>query len=150
MNNEAQFIQFSKKYRGKFRRIAAATRRELEPDDVEGEAWWLAKEWELKGIPARFDDPSYVDKLFSHLYQKLVRYTDKKVRTGVRLDHWAYGDSPENDAHPLLKKLASGQESQPLEPCLRWRLPQNSSSSPGRMIQEPVRTCSSCGTMIIA
>lgn len=41
MNNEAQFIHFAKKYRGKFRRIAAATRREFEPDDVEGEAWWL-------------------------------------------------------------------------------------------------------------
>ena len=78
----------------------------------------MAKNWELKGIPRSFDDPAYVDKLFSHLYQQLVRYTDKKVRTGVRLDHWAYGDNPESDAHPLMNRLVASEESQPLEALL--------------------------------
>lgn len=69
----------------------------------------------LSGTPTNFGEPSYVDKLFSYLYQRLVRYTDKKIRTGVRLDHWAYGDSPESDAHPLLNRLAAVEESQPLQ-----------------------------------
>ncbi|MEO6959037.1 MAG: hypothetical protein ABI228_00775, partial [Burkholderiaceae bacterium] len=101
------FAQFAKKYRGKFRRIAAATRRELEPDDVMIEAWILTKEWELSGTPISFDDPMYVDKLFSHLYPDLVRNTDKKIRTALRLDYWAYGDNPESDSHPLMNRLVA-------------------------------------------
>ncbi|NYT66836.1 hypothetical protein H0A58_12790 [Alcaligenaceae bacterium] len=112
------FAQFASQYRGKFRQIAGATRREIEMDDVEGEAWLMTKEWELQGIPIRFNDASYIDKLFAYLYQKLVKYADKKVRFGVRLDHWDYGNNQEADTHPLLNKLAAAENSQPLEALL--------------------------------
>lgn len=115
---QAAFSHFAKKYRRKFQSIASATRRELEPDDVQGEAWQMTKEWELKGVPISFGDPEYIDKLFSHLYQKLVKYGDKKVRTGVRLDHWAYGDNPEMDSHPLMNRLVAAESDQPLEALL--------------------------------
>lgn len=114
----AAFGDFAKKYRRKFQSIASATRRELEPDDVQGEAWQMTKEWELKGVPISFGDPEYIDKLFSHLYQKLVKYTDKKVRTGVRLNHWAYGDNPGMDSHPLMNRLVAAESDQPLEALL--------------------------------
>lgn len=117
MDDDA-FAQFAKKYRGKFRSIAAATRRELEPDDVMGEAWLLAKGWELAGTPIGFNDTADVDKLFSHLYQKFVNYTDKNIRNGVRLDHWTYGDNPETDSHPLMNLLAAAEGDQPLEALL--------------------------------
>jgi len=42
----AEFMQFSRKYRHKFRRIAKATRNECEHDDVQNEAWILAERWE--------------------------------------------------------------------------------------------------------
>ncbi len=131
MNFDAQFIQFSKKYYSTFERISAATRLELSPGDVENEAWLLAKEWELEGIPARFDDRSYVDKLFSHLYQKLVRYNEKNLRYAVRTDHWIYGDESESSPHPLLNKLASDEGSQPLESLLAREEAKNQPVEPG-------------------
>lgn len=69
----------------------------------------------MKPRCATFDNPNYVDRLFSHLYQKLVRYTDNKVRTGLRLDYCAYGDGSEGDDHPLMNHLAAAKEGQPLE-----------------------------------
>lgn len=125
------FAQFAKKYRGKFRRIAAATRRELEPDDVMGEAWVLTKEWEFAGTPIRFDDPAYVDKLFSHLYRQLVDYTDKKIRNGVRLDHWAYGNDPKTDSHPLMNRLVAAEGDQPLEALLSMEAAAEQPPEPG-------------------
>jgi hypothetical protein len=130
MTNDA-FVQFAKKYRGKFQRIAAATRRELEPDDVMSEAWMLTKEWELAGTPIRFDDSAYVDKLFSHLYPKLVTYADKKIRNGVRLDHWEYGDDPETDSHPLMNRLVAAEGDQPLEALLALEAAAEQPPEPG-------------------
>src|SRR3546814_9578431 len=45
----AEFMQFSRKHRHKFKRIAKATRNECEHDDVQNEAWILAEHWEQAG-----------------------------------------------------------------------------------------------------
>ncbi|OWT56827.1 hypothetical protein [Candidimonas nitroreducens] len=88
----AEFMQFSRKYRHKFRRIANATRNECQHDDVQNEAWILAERWEQAGTPIDFDNPKDIDKLFSFLYSKLVKHVEKKIRNAVRLDHYSYGD----------------------------------------------------------
>lgn len=69
------FDQFAHKYRDKFRSIARATRGEVDPDEVQNEAW-------------------------------------------VQAAHWAYGDNPATDVHPLLNKLSVAQDAQPLEHLL--------------------------------
>jgi AraC-like DNA-binding protein len=49
--------------------------------------------------------------------KKLVRYTETTVRHAIKLDHWAFGDDPEHDTHPLLNKLSAEASLGPLE-CL--------------------------------
>lgn len=111
----AEFLQFAKKYRHKFWQIAKATKREYVPDDVQNEAWLLAKEWELNETPINFDNSEDIDKLFAFLYTKLVNHTERKIRNGVRLDHYSYGDGSEDEVHPLMNKLAAPESTQPLE-----------------------------------
>ncbi len=81
----AEFMQFSRKYRYKFRRIAKATRNECEHDDVQNEAWILVERWEQAGTSIDFDNQKDIDKLFSFLYNKLVKHVEKKIRNTVRL-----------------------------------------------------------------
>lgn len=110
-----EFMQFSRKYRHKFRRIAKATRNECEHDDVQNEAWILVERWEQAGTPIDFDSQKDIDKLFSFLYNKLVKHVEKKIRNAVRLDHYSYGDNSESEVHPLMNKLGTSETSQPLQ-----------------------------------
>jgi len=114
----AEFMQFSRKYRHKFRRIAKATRNECEHDDVQNEAWILAERWAQAGTPIDFDDQKDIDKLFSFLYNKLVKHVEKKIRNAVRLDHYSYGDNSESEVHPLMNKLETSETSRPLQMLL--------------------------------
>lgn len=111
----ADFLLFAKKYRHKFRQIAKATKNEHEPNDVQGEAWVLIEEWRSSKVPISFDNPQDIDRLFAFLYAKLVKHSEKNIRYAVRLDHYSTGDSLENEAHPLMNKLAASKNSQPLE-----------------------------------
>src|SRR3546814_16387923 len=52
----AEFMQFSRKHRHKFKRIAKATRNECEHDDGKNETWILAEPWEKAGTPKNFDN----------------------------------------------------------------------------------------------
>src|SRR3546814_19254207 len=58
----AEFMQFSRKHRHKFKRIAKATRNECEHDDVQNEAWILAEHWEQAGTPIDFENQKDKDK----------------------------------------------------------------------------------------
>jgi len=111
----AEFMQFSRQYRHKFRQIANATRNECEHGDVQNEAWILVERWEQAGTPIDFDNPQDIDKLFSFLYNKLVNHVEKKIRNAVRLDHYSSGDNSENGVHPLMNKLGAPEGSQPLQ-----------------------------------
>lgn len=85
------------------RRIARATRGEHDLSDVIGAAWLLARELAAKTrTPVLFLDGSYQKFLISRLYQRLVRYTDKKIRTSLRLEHSA---TPDDDS-PLSERLS--------------------------------------------
>ncbi len=57
-------------------------------------------------------------KLLSHLYQHLVRYTERQVRHAVRLDHAPKGSSQDSDAHPLTYLLVSNDGHDPLSEML--------------------------------
>lgn len=115
------FERFLRDRRRNLQTIAKHTEQEFSLEDVQGEAWILAFELqEERGIPTHFADPSYQDQLCRFLYQKLVRYAETTVRYAVKLDHWAFGDDPEHDSHPLLNKLSAEAGSDPLE-CLMAR-----------------------------
>ena len=114
----ADFLKFAKKYQYKFKRISNATKREHEPQDVQNEAWLLAAEWEINKTPIDFDNSQDVDKLFSFLYNKLVNHSERKIRNGIRLDHYSSNDGSENEVHPLMNKLSAPENSQPLEVLL--------------------------------
>lgn len=97
------------------RRIARHTQGEMELCDVQSEAWLMAQRlFERRGVLIEFDNAQHQELLLSHLYQQLVRYTELQVRHAVRLDHWAHGDDPANDTHPILNKLSADDSSDPL------------------------------------
>jgi hypothetical protein len=114
-NNLADFLQFAKKHQRKFAQIAKATKQEYGREDVQNEAWVLIAEWKSSKAPIRLDDAQDIDRLFGYLYNKLVKGSEKKIRNSVRLDHYSYGDSSGEEAHPLMNKLAAPENTQPLE-----------------------------------
>lgn len=113
-NKLADFLKFAKQYRHKFRQISRATNYEYEPDDVQNEAWLLIEVWEPDKRPIDLHNLQDIDSLFAYLYGTLVNNVEKKIRNGVRLDHYSYGDS-EDEVHPLMNKLAAPESTQPLE-----------------------------------
>ena len=90
----AQWIayeQFVLKYKSAFWRIAARTRGEYEPDDIESEALVLAaKLAETRGIQIQFDDAGYLDMLLGRLHQRLINLTRWPTHSQVMLAaiHW--------------------------------------------------------------
>jgi hypothetical protein len=117
--NHQAFEQFLRDRRRNLQMIARHTDQEFSLEDVQGEAWVLAFEMEAeRGVPISFADSSYQDLLCRFLYQKLVRYAETTVRYAVKLDHWAFGDDPDHDTHPLLNKLSAARGSDPLESLL--------------------------------
>ena len=112
--DQLAYSDFIAKYRKKFRSISSKTNGEYTFDDVVGEAWLMACVLEeRKGIEVNFRDQDFQSLLMSHLYQQLVVYTDKKVRTAVQLDHAPKGIEMEDVPHPLMRKLAASSDSEP-------------------------------------
>lgn len=66
------------------------------------------------GIAADFLDPVFLKMLLSHLYQKLVRYTEVNVRHATRLDRSNNPDAGEDAVHPLMNKLVGDDGKDPL------------------------------------
>lgn len=78
--------------------------------DVVHEAWIMA--WSLQaadGAPVNLADTACQERLLSHLYQHLVRYTEQNVRRAVRLDHAPKGSGHDDDVHPLNYLLVSNE-----------------------------------------
>lgn len=109
------FDDFVARYRGDLKRIAWATKGEQQYNDVVQEAWLMAKELAAcDGVTADFLEPEFLKTLLSHLYQKLVRYTERNVRYASRLDHSNSTDPGEDAAHPLMNKLVGDDGRDPL------------------------------------
>lgn len=95
------------------RRIASHTRGEYSPLDVEHEAWLLACDLAGVGdVVAALANPEFQDTLLRYLYQNLVRYRERKIRTAVRLDQ-EDEDSP--DKYDLISASNVDNTCNPLE-----------------------------------
>lgn len=125
--NHSAFERFVADRRRDLQRISRSTRSEHSLADVVNEAWIEAMNLEGKGHCIEFLSPPFQQLLISHLYQRLVRYTDLKVRHGMRLDHAAPGDDGEA-SHWLLRTLVSDGGEHPL--TLLERLEESSSAEP--------------------
>ena len=109
------FDHFVNRHKAHLERIARATRGEFQYDDVVQEAWLMANHLEAhRGISADFLDREFLKTLFSHLFQKLVRYTELHVRHAARLDHANGDDAGEGALHPLMNKLVGDDGRDPL------------------------------------
>lgn len=113
----ADFLLFAQKHQKKFKQIANATGQEYAPEDAQGEAWLLVEVLESGKAPINLHNLQDIDRLFACLYVKLVKRSEKNICYSVRLDHYSYGDS-DDEAHPLMNKLAAPESSQPLEVLL--------------------------------
>lgn len=113
------FQQFTVQQKKKLQSIARATRGEYQFDDVVSEAWIMASSLQTsEGRPLDLSDMDCQSKLLSYLFQHLVRYTEKKVRNAVRLDHAPKGSEHDEDVHPLAYLLVSNDGRNPLDELL--------------------------------
>jgi len=106
--DDDNFRQFTILKEADLKHIARATRGEYRLDDVIHEAWLMAYDLGIaQGKPLDLLNSDSQYKLLSHLFQHLVRYTERKVRNAVRLDHAPAGSEDDGGAHPLSYLLAS-------------------------------------------
>jgi hypothetical protein len=103
--NLAAFQRFAHKNRSKFKQISSASGREHSVGDVENDSFVIAFEVAARdGREIDFDDPDFQERVITFLYQRLVKYTDKKVRKAVRLDKPIDGEDISADDHPALRE----------------------------------------------
>lgn len=143
-----QFEAFVEARRGDLRRIAYATKGEMELGDIINDAWLIAMEiGEGMDEPFDFSCLEHQNKLLAWLGARHGKYADKTVRYAVKLDRgW---DQPEEEkTGAALSRVLSGPESD--DPLVRGliedqadelmtmvrasyshRLPPTSSSWPG-------------------
>lgn len=113
--SDADFRRFVTLRRKKLQQIAYRTRGECQLGDVENEAWQLAAEWgDLTGRPIDLNEPAQQDRLIAFLYQRLVRYTEVKLRGAIRLDHAPDGTNWPDGIHPVLAKMSANEGQDPL------------------------------------
>lgn len=113
------FQRFADQKKKDLRRIARHTRGEYQFEGVVNEAWIMAASMQsATGGPLDLSDPGSQERLLSHLYQELVRYSEQTVRRAVRLDHAPCGSDDGGDAHPLAYSLVANDGSDPLSELL--------------------------------
>lgn len=86
------FAKFCSLHIAAFRRIAAATRGEVEAGEMQGEAWLLIQDIESR--EGRVLDLNAADdqqSLLRRLYNKLVKFPDRTIRFASKLDAPARG-----------------------------------------------------------
>lgn len=117
-SHESAFEQFVERSQKNMQRIARATHGAYQFDDVRQEAWLLAYDLCAKGkIDRALRDEESRQVLLSHLYQKLVRYTDQRLRGAISLDPLVeYGD---DETCALLDLLASDSRDNPLDELIQ-------------------------------
>jgi hypothetical protein len=113
--SQAAFEEFVVQRKRDLERIGRSTRNEYELVDVANEAWLKAFELKArKNVAVDFLDRSFQDLLIRHLYQHLVRYTERNVRYATRLDHAVRGGDRDSESPPLMHTLISDDGRHPL------------------------------------
>lgn len=110
--NDDAFNRFWSRNTTHWNRISRHTRGETSFLELKSEAWLMVQDWTLDGHATNLDDAEDEKRLISHLYQKLVRYTELNVRHAVRLDHAPGGD--EEQSHPLMNMLRANEAYDPV------------------------------------
>ena len=91
---------------GKWQQIKRASRGDHDEDDVASAARQLCYEWTaMAGQPIDWTDGATVERFIEHLYNKLIKFTERKHRSAVRLDHAPPG--VDGDRHPMADRLAA-------------------------------------------
>ncbi len=113
--DDAVFRLFTELRRTDLQRIARHTRGEYQFGDVVNEAWVMASSLQTRdGGWFDLSNGECQEQFLSHLYQHLVRYTEKNVRHAVRLDHSPIAGGHEGDMHPVAYALVSNEGRDPL------------------------------------
>jgi hypothetical protein len=106
------YFGFLRDRRADLARIARRTDGEYSPEDLESEAWLVANEiGEKRARPIDLDDVIDQEGVLARLYTRFVKFADKTLRWGVRLDRGWEGEG--DDLPPLLDKLAATDSSDP-------------------------------------
>lgn len=114
-DNDA-FNHFLAQHKRALQRISRHTQGEVSLEEVHAEAWLMVHALAGKGRAIDLAETEDQQRLISHLYQQLVRYTELQVRHAVRLDH-APGD--DDQPHPLMNLLTAGESDDPLVALLQ-------------------------------
>lgn len=103
------------RHRDALGRTARWTKGEHHYDDVVQEAWVTAKRFEdAQGSAVDSLDRTFLKTLLSHLFQKLVRYTETRVRQAIRLDQVSNAANEFGEAHDLMNRLVGEDGRDPL------------------------------------
>jgi hypothetical protein len=117
-DEEAGFQRFLAEHRSWLALISRHTNGEFSVGDVSSEAWLLWRELWPKGKRLDLGHVDDARLLLKYLYQKLVRYTDTKVRFAERLEQNAFGDDDGVDATRLADRLVDDSALDPLQALL--------------------------------
>lgn len=97
------------------RRIARATKGDLDLDELMNEAWLMAMEiGARRESPIDFADLDDQEQVLTWLYVRLVKRGEKQSRYAVRLDEGFRDDGGEEIENTLLRLLAAPEASDPL------------------------------------
>lgn len=96
----ASYQVFCSECRGDFRRIARKA-GDCDADDVASEAWLIAAKLEAEGYEVDFENADFRDRLLAYLFQRFVRYNDRKIAAAQRFER------EDDSALPLLERLAA-------------------------------------------
>ncbi|MCE7525661.1 hypothetical protein [Alloalcanivorax xenomutans] len=114
--NHASYQHFIARFSGDLARIARQTRGEHTAEDIQGEIWITAYDLQAKkGIEVNFNDPEHQQLILSFTYQRLVEYTEKRLRYASSLDHSAY----EDDTFGPLDRIAGEAKTDPVDQLQR-------------------------------
>lgn len=117
----AAYQNFLTERKDRLAHIARAMKGEYTLEDVQQEALIMAYDMQVnKERVIRFSEPADQNLLLSYLYQHLVRYTELHIRHGIKLDHSIDKDDANGTPHPLLKRLSTTQDADPLNACIAY------------------------------
>lgn len=96
------------------RRIANRSRGETTVEDLQAEAWLVAEELSRdRDPPPDVGDKNFHQQILGRLYNRFVKFADKRFRFAVRLDEQHEDDDGGTRENPIAAALAAPEDSDP-------------------------------------
>lgn len=96
------------------RRIASRSRGETTVEDLQAEAWLVANELSRdRDPPPDAGDTGFHQQILGRLYNRFVKFADKRFRFAVRLDEQREDDDRGMRENPIATALAAPEASDP-------------------------------------